>query len=67
MKLLTIALVILLCACGPESSPEGRSKLRDEKIQKQIDTLKYQNQAILDSLAKINEEVKKLRYGIERK
>ncbi len=67
MKLINIALIVLLCACGPESSPEGRSKLRDEKIQKQIDSLKYQNQTILDSLAQISQEVKELRYNMERK
>lgn len=54
-----IALLLsLLFACGRESSPDGRSQLRDEVIQNQIDSLKNQNKAMLDSIYLINKQLK---------
>lgn len=62
MKPLIIILFLTLAACGRESSPEGRSQLRTEKLQKQIDSLKVQNKAILDSLSLINEKLKEINF-----
>ena len=77
-KLLLLTLVVALVSCGSESSPEGRllNKLdamqreidsldRQEDMQKEIDSLKAQNAVILDSLAKINEELRKLQQGTD--
>ena len=64
MKLLSVLLlIILLTACGPESSPEGRMTIKMEDIRKEFDTLKRQNERILDSLGKINERLQKLEAG----
>lgn len=64
MKLLPVLLVImLLTACGPESSPEGRMTNKMEDIRQEFDTLKMQNDKILDSLGKINERLQKLEAG----
>ncbi|KAA5548829.1 hypothetical protein [Adhaeribacter rhizoryzae] len=55
-KLLIFSFIFLfLAACGQESSPEGRMTMKVEDLQKQLDSLKSQNAAILDSLGKINE------------
>lgn len=61
MKILIITLLLSLTACGRDSSPEGRSQIRDEKLQSQVDSLKDQNKAILDSIARINKEIKTLK------
>ena len=62
MKKLGIVIIMLsIAACGQESSPEGRSKIRDEKIQKEIDDLKEQNDALLDSIRVIKKELKQIR------
>ena len=64
MKLLSAILVItLLTACGPESSPEGRMTIKMDDIRHEFDTLKLQNEKILDSLGKINERLQKLETG----
>ena len=64
MKLLSALLVIiLLTACGPESSPEGRMTIKMEDIRKEFDTLKQQNERVLDSLGRINERLQKLEGG----
>ena len=61
MKLLIILILTLsLTACGPESSPEGRMTTKMEDIRQEFDTLKQQNEKILDSLGKINERLQKL-------
>lgn len=57
-RLCYVTLLILLSSCHQESSPEGRSKLRDEKIQLQIDELKQQNKALLDSISVINKKLR---------
>lgn len=59
---LIIPVIMLLASCGPQSSPEGRSKLRDEAIQNQIDSLKSQNKALADSVAHINMILKKIQH-----
>ena len=64
MKLLSAVLfVMLLTACGPESSPEGRMTIKMEDIRQEVDTLKMQNEKILDSLGKIHERLQKLEAG----
>ena len=54
-------IVLALSACGGESSPEGRMKIRTEMLQADIDSLKVQNKVILDSLTSIRDELKLLR------
>ena len=72
-KLLLLMLTVSLVSCGSESSPEGRllNKLdaiqreidildRQDHMQKEIDSLKAHNAMVLDSLEKINAELRKL-------
>jgi len=63
MKKLTIILagMFLLTACGRESSPEGRSQIRTEKLRKEIDSLKSKCDALSDSIHAINDKLKHLR------
>jgi len=61
MKLLTIILLLSLAACNRESSPDGRSQIRDEKLQTEIDSIKDQERAILDSIRIINKEIRELK------
>lgn len=61
IKLLSIALVFAFTGCGPQASPEGRSIIRDEQIQSQINLLKEQNKAVLDSIRFIHNELKTLK------
>ncbi len=49
-------------ACGQNSSPEGRTKIKIEGIQKELDSLKKQNALILDSLGKISEELRRMKH-----
>lgn len=62
MKSFVIILIgtFVLSACNRESSPDGRSQIRDEKIQQEIDSLKIENKAILDSIGVINKKLKSL-------
>lgn len=62
MKQFVIIILLSLAACNRESSPEGRSQIRDEKIQREIDSLKDQNHAILDSINIIDKELKRLKH-----
>lgn len=60
----TIVFVILFTACDRSSSPEGRMTMRLENLQKEmIDSLKIQNKAMLDSLGKIREDLRKLQQS----
>ncbi|GEM_PF-547007 len=61
MKKLAIIILLLLAACDRTSSPEGRSKIRDENIQQQIDALRDQNNALTDSISSMNKQLKGLR------
>lgn len=58
--LIAFMLLNLLMSCGENSSPEGRMSKKIEDVQAQIDSLKKQNAVILDSLGKINENLKKM-------
>lgn len=57
MKLILITFILLSFSCNPQSSPDGRSMLRDKVLQAEIDSLKRQNKAILDSIAHINKAI----------
>jgi len=61
MKTLIMFVLITLVACGSGSSPEGRSKLRDETLRNEIDVLKNQNRAILDSIRLINKDLNEIK------
>jgi len=64
MKLLfALSLVVLLTACDSNSSPEGRMTNKMEEVRREFDTLKLQNERILDSLGKINERLQRLEAG----
>jgi len=64
MKLLfALSLVVLLTACDSNSSPEGRMTNKMEEVRREFDTLKLQNERILDSLGKTNERLQKLEAG----
>ncbi|WP_017258311.1 hypothetical protein [Pedobacter arcticus] len=57
MKAIAIILLLAMSACNKASSPEGRSKIRDEKLEQEIRKLNDQNEAILDSINAINTEI----------
>ena len=64
LLLLPVAFIFLTAvnACDRTSSPEGRMSIKIENLQREmIDSLKMQNQAILDSLGKIREEINLLK------
>jgi len=64
MKLLfALSLVVLFTACDSNSSPEGRMTNKMEEVRREFDTLKLQNERILDSLGKINERLQRLEAG----
>lgn len=57
MKTILIMLLFVVVSCGKESSPEGRSKIRDEKLQEKIDSLKLQNEQIMKDIRLIKKEL----------
>ncbi|MBE8720368.1 hypothetical protein [Sphingobacterium pedocola] len=61
MKQFAVIILLSLAACGRESSPDGRSQLRDENIQNEIGILKDQNEALSDSIKFISEKLKQLK------
>jgi hypothetical protein len=50
MPLLLLFVLATLASCSPRSSPEGRLTTRFNAMQRDIDSLKEQNQMILNSL-----------------
>jgi hypothetical protein len=53
--------VIVLNACGRNSSPEGRMSIKIEDLHKEmIDSMRQQNRAMRDSLSKIREDLQEL-------
>ncbi len=60
MKYFTPIILLLLAACGRESSPQGRAEIRHEIMQRKMDSLMQQNRAILDSIHAINKELHSL-------
>ncbi len=63
MKVLIVFCVLSfsLAACDPQSSPEGRTTSKIEKVQQSIDSLKFQNKAIADSLYQIRKQISELK------
>lgn len=61
MKLfISLLLLSAFASCTRGSSPDGRSQIRDEKIQLQLDSIKHQNKQILDSIEILNQKIRKL-------
>lgn len=61
---LIFALLLALNACNRNSSPEGRLEIKLENLHKEmLDSLKKQNTAMLDSLSKIREELRKIQQS----
>ncbi len=58
MKLISVLLLMLFASCGSNSSPEGRLNDKIKAMQNQIDSLKIQNEIILDSLTKTNAAIR---------
>jgi hypothetical protein len=58
MKLLSVLILMLFASCGSNFSPEGRLNDKIEEMQSQIDSLKIQNEIILDSLTKTNAAIR---------
>lgn len=53
---------LALLACDRSSSPEGRMTMKLEDLQKQmLDSLKHQNNIMLDSLSAIRQELKEIK------
>ncbi len=57
MKTIIMMLLFIVVGCGQESSPEGRSKIRDQKLQEKIDSLKLQNEEIQKDIRLIKKEL----------
>lgn len=58
--LIALFLITSLAACDALSSPEGRSKLRDENLEVKIAMLEQQNADILDSIKVLNSRIQEL-------
>jgi hypothetical protein len=59
-----VTLLIATAGCGRESSPEGRMSIKVETLQKDLlQKIEQQNKAILDSLAKMREELEALKQA----
>lgn len=63
MKLAALFLILVLTSCGQNSSPEGRLSIKIDAMHQEIDSLKKQNAAILDSLNKMNQSLQKLQQS----
>ncbi len=60
---LIFTLILVLNACDRNSSPEGRLEIKLENLHKEmLDSLKKQNAAMLDSLSKIREDLRKIQH-----
>ncbi len=57
MKTVIMMLLFIVMGCGQESSPEGRSKIRDKNLQEQLDSLKLQNEQIQEDIRLIKKEL----------
>ena len=63
MKNLILIGLLSLAACNQSSSPDGRSRLRDEEIHKEIQALKTQQNTILDSIRSLDKQLKALKQA----
>jgi len=57
MKTIVMMLFFIAVGCGKESSPEGRSKIRDKNLQEQLDSLKLQNEQMKQDIRLIKKEL----------
>ncbi|KDN54016.1 hypothetical protein [Flavobacterium seoulense] len=57
MRTILLMLLFIVVSCGKESSPEGRSKIRDEKLQEKIDSLQIQNKQIIKDINMIKKQL----------
>ncbi|MFL9831480.1 hypothetical protein ABS764_11540 [Flavobacterium sp. ST-87] len=57
MKTIIVMLLFVVVGCGKESSPEGRSKIRDTNLQEQIDSLKLENAQIKTDIQLVKEKL----------
>lgn len=57
MKTVIVMLLFIVGSCGKESSPEGRSKIRDTNLQLQLDSLKLENAQIKSDIQLIKKEL----------
>jgi len=57
MKTIVMMLLFIVVGCGKESSPEGRSKIRDKNLQEQLDSLKLQNEQLKRDISLIKKEL----------
>jgi hypothetical protein len=56
-----LVLFVAVAACDRTSSPEGRTSIKLEQLQKEMrDSLKKQHTVILDSLSKLREAIQRL-------
>jgi hypothetical protein len=60
MKSILFSLLIILSACGADSSPEGRMTKKIQEIQMDFDTLKMNQRALIDTLSKLREDLNNL-------
>ena len=66
MRIAIIIFCVALASCGSNSSPEGRMTNKMEEIRKEIDTLKQQNDALLDSVNKAGRELDSIRKKLSQ-
>lgn len=59
--LLAILLTVSLFGCDRSSSPEGRSKLRDNELSEKIEQLNKKQLVILDSLQILDQKIEALK------
>jgi hypothetical protein len=57
MKTIILILLFMVVSCGKESSPDGRSQIRDKNLQEQLDSLKLQNEQFKKDILLIKKEL----------
>ena len=57
MKSILFPLLIILSACGTDSSTEGRMTKKIQEIQMDFDTLKMNQRALIDTLSNLREDL----------
>lgn len=63
MKFIALVFILALTSCGQNSSPEGRLSIKIDAMHQEIDSLKKQNTAILDSLNKMDQRLQNLQQS----